>query len=324
MEILRGHVQAGRRAHAYLFAGPDGVGKRLSASELAKTLNCEAPGATERPASGPLDACDRCPSCQRIARKVHPDVHEVTTQGAADLIRIEEIRQMLSRMALRPYMGRAQVAIIDGADRLTEEAANSLLKGLEEPSPQTVFALLTAQPARCLPTILSRCQLIRFHPLPTSVIEGLLASGKHCGPEAAGLLARLAQGSLARAVELAKEWPAYEGIREHLRQGSISAWSAWTAPSDRAEVAQWLALSIGWLRDLAVAAAGDDQLIGHADPETISRQAKQLGAEPCAQTALELVELFESLDRMANPRLVAALLRERWLNLLGNSAVGHG
>ena len=150
--IWRTHLSTGRVANAYLLVGPGGIGKRRLAFEMAKALNCISEG--ERP-------CDTCITCGQIIRQVHPDVHVVIPAGASNQIGIEETRQLIGRVALRPFNARVQVAIIDGADRLTLEAANSLLKALEEPSPHTKFLLTTAQFGDCLPTITSRCQAIR-------------------------------------------------------------------------------------------------------------------------------------------------------------------
>ena len=132
-QIWQAHLEAGTVPGAYLLAGPDGIGKRRLALEMAKALNCLAQAG--RP-------CDQCAPCMQIARQTHPDVHTIVPGGASDQIKIEEIRHLIGRVALRPFSGRMQVALIDGAQRLTEEAANSLLKALEEPSSQTRLAEL--------------------------------------------------------------------------------------------------------------------------------------------------------------------------------------
>ena len=157
--VLQGHLADGRVAHAYLLAGPDGTGKRLVALEMAKALNCTA--------SGP-HPCDVCPTCVQIGRGTHPDVHTLSPVAPSETIRIEAVRQLLGRIVLRPFNAAFQVAIIDGAERLTEEAANSLLKALEEPPAHTRFLLTTAKPSVCLPTIVSRCHLVRCQPPPSA------------------------------------------------------------------------------------------------------------------------------------------------------------
>ncbi|MBI3088071.1 MAG: DNA polymerase III subunit delta' [Candidatus Omnitrophica bacterium] len=316
MRILRTHLSKERVAPAYLFAGPEGVGKRLAAFELAKALNCEQSDGLPAEASAQAGPCDRCASCSRILRRMHPDVHLVSPQGAIETIRIDEIRHILGRIALRPFMARAQVVILDGADRLTEEAANSLLKSLEEPPASARFILLTSQPSDCLPTIVSRCQTIRFQRLSTEMIQRLLVSQQLCAAEAAPSISRLAQGSLSRARRLAEEWPAYQQMTAHLGAEQAARWLEWAIPNDRQEQAQWLAGSIAWLRDVAVASASDDTLLAHADASSsIRRQAGELGRDRCVDAALQLIEVWGSLEQLVSPRLVGSLLREQWLEL---------
>ena len=310
LRVLQSHLVRRRVAPAYLFVGPDGVGKRLAAMEFAKAVNCEH--ALEGP-------CDACGSCQRIAREVHPDVHQLAPHGASESIPIDDVRHLLERVSLRPYMGTRAVALIDGADRLTDEAANSLLKALEEPPGQTVFLLTTARPSRCLPTIVSRCRLVRFQPLTAEVIETLLARSHPADPSIVSSAGRLAQGSMTRALELYAQWTRQEAITALLASERPSAWLAWDMPKDREELSRWLGEAILWLRDVAVARAGDASLVDHRHAlEAIRRQAARVEPDRCVSTALSLVELKTSLDEQSvSPRLVGTLLRERWLGLLG-------
>ena len=166
VRLLRRHLASGRVHSAYLFAGPSGVGKRRISVELALALNC---------ASGTGEACGACPACRQISRGAHPDVHLVVPGGAGDQIHIEPMRHLLGRIALRPFSGRFQVAILDGAERLNEAAANSLLKSLEEPPAHARFVLLTPRLSQCLPTIVSRCHIVHCSPLPASTVRQLLA-----------------------------------------------------------------------------------------------------------------------------------------------------
>jgi DNA polymerase-3 subunit delta' len=307
--LLRSHLERGQIANAYLLAGPDGVGKRRIALEAAKALNCAAD--RERP-------CDACSSCQRMGRGAHPDLHVLLPGGASDQIKIEDVRQLLGRVALRPFSAAVQAAVIVGAERLTEEAANSLLKVLEEPPAHSRFFLTTARLSDCLPTIISRCQLIRFRPLPEAVIARLLAGTQACPPAAVSAIARRSGGSAAAALKLSERWEAHARTLARLADARASAWLEPPVPESRQEVAELLEDMMAWLRDVAVAAAsGDTRAVAHAAQEPAVRaQAVRVDLDRCVATALELVSLRESLDQFVSPRLVGTLAREQWLSLI--------
>lgn len=306
--VLLEHLAAGTVANAYLLAGPDGVGKRLLAHEMAKALNCTGEG--PRP-------CGVCPSCGQIARQTHPDVHWVQPEGAAGLIRIDEIRRVLGRVALRPFSGRYQVVIIDPAERITEEAANSLLKTLEEPSAHTCFLLLTPQLSRCLPTIVSRCQAIRCRRLSPEMVQTILRKAGACAEDDAPTIAHLAGGSAARAMELAGRWTAHQALLRRFSDDRPAAWLEGPLPETRDETQQLLEGMLAWLRDVAVAATADLAWVAQRDAgAALMRQASRIDPARCVETALELVGLTESLERFVSPRLVATLAREHWLALV--------
>ena len=152
-EQLRRSLQHGRLAHAYLFAGPRDCGKEAMAKTLAKALNCLKKEA---------DSCDRCDSCKRIDENVHTDIHWVQPESRSRRITVEQIREFERSIHLRPAEARVKIGIIVDADCMGEEASNAFLKTLEEPPAQTVILLLSAEPQRLLPTILSRCLKISF------------------------------------------------------------------------------------------------------------------------------------------------------------------
>lgn len=199
VRLLRNSLQSGRVAHAYLFHGPEGTGKRQAALNLAKALNCLAGGSLHAPSD---DACGKCLSCRKIDEGNHPDVHLVVPDGAYH--RIEAMRKLQKAVWLRPNEGRSHVILLEDADRLRDEAANNLLKILEEPPGPAVFVLLTSNPTALLPTITSRCQPVSFAPLPESIIVEHLTGQAGQEPEQARFLAALSGGSLGRALELAQ------------------------------------------------------------------------------------------------------------------------
>jgi DNA polymerase-3 subunit delta' len=192
-----------------IFAGPTGVGKRLTATALAQALNClnrstnhplaEHPTPSTKHPAPEVDSCGTCASCARIARGMHADVL-VLEPGDSGTIKIEQVREAVDSAAYRPFEGRRRVVIIGEADTLVPAAQNALLKTLEEPPSLSVFILLTARPDVLLPTVRSRCQRLDFRPLsPNEIALALVARGQT--ETEARAVAATADGSLGRALE---------------------------------------------------------------------------------------------------------------------------
>jgi DNA polymerase-3 subunit delta' len=204
--MFRRAVQRGRTAHAYVFVGPEGIGKRLVARNIAQCLFCE------RIPDAQLDACGECPSCKQVRAGTHPDLLTVACPEGKRELPIELIagakenrgREGLCRdLALRPMSATRRIAIIDDADKMNEESANALLKTLEEPSPGAILFLISPSLDALLPTIRSRCQPIHFAALSESdLAELLLDLGHETDPTAARGVAELSEGSLATARQL--------------------------------------------------------------------------------------------------------------------------
>lgn len=315
--ILQAHLKTNRVPNGYLLSGPDGVGKRRLALEMAKALNCES--SQGRP-------CDSCRFCQQITRGTHPDVHGVLPGGASDQIKIDQIRHILGRIALRPFNARYQVVILEQAERLTEEAANSLLKSLEEPSAHTRFLLTTSQLSACLPTIRSRCQIIRCQPLAAMVIEKiLLQADPPVDAQVAAMAAHLGTGSASLALDLAGRWEAYQKLLDRFAASDLVAWLESPAVETREEVKHLLDGLMGWLRDVAMAAAAADEPFHHTTHrEAIFKQAQRIDLDRCFEASGRFVQLRESVDQFVSPRLIAAVARETWLSLIQPAASVKG
>jgi DNA polymerase III subunit delta' len=216
-------VNRGRLAHAYLFTGAQGVGKKLFATELAKALLCERTGKGDP--STPLDACDKCPSCIQVEAGTHPDFLCAARPEEALEFPIEVMRDVCQRFALKSARGRGKVVLIDDADDLNEESANCFLKTLEEPPPRSVLILIGTSADRQLPTILSRCQIVPFGPLPAADVAELLRAG---GVEDAALIDRLlplSEGSpgIARALGDPALWEFRKTLVEGLTAARIDS-----------------------------------------------------------------------------------------------------
>jgi DNA polymerase III subunit delta' len=161
VRLLQRSLERGRLAHAYLFAGSDLARLEAVARTLAKTLNCERPPL--RSAGGlPQDCCDACPTCSKVEHESHPDVLYVRPESKLRVITIDQMRELMQTVQLKPTHAAWKVAVIVAADRLNVQAANAFLKTLEEPPADSILILLTTDPERMLETILSRCLRLNF------------------------------------------------------------------------------------------------------------------------------------------------------------------
>ncbi|HEY8445750.1 MAG TPA: DNA polymerase III subunit delta' [Thermomicrobiales bacterium] len=199
---LRQAIVADRVRHAYLFAGPEGVGKTTLATAFAQALLCTAP-------VSPGEPCGECLACRKVARGVHPDIQTFSLERQADAsaskgakntsLTIETVRELCGTAALRPMEGRWRIILLEDAETLQDVAQEALLKTLEEPPSFLLLILLSNDAEVLLPTIRSRCQIVELRPVPRAAIrDGLIATG--CEPELAEELAGLAGGAPGWAI----------------------------------------------------------------------------------------------------------------------------
>ncbi len=193
--FLKSAIGQDRVAHAYIFHGLDGIGKKATALAFAKTLNCREAGPEAL-----TDPCGECLSCRKIDRGSHPDVITIEPDGA--FIRIKEIRELQEQMMFRPAEGRKRVFIILEADRMNSAAANALLKTLEEPTGSNILVLVTARPHQLPLTVLSRCQRIKFQPLRSGDMINILEERFSVEAQMSSTLAAISGGSLGKALEI--------------------------------------------------------------------------------------------------------------------------
>jgi DNA polymerase-3 subunit delta' len=178
--------------------GPEGVGKRTFATGLAQALLCE------RSSAAALDPCESCPSCLQVKAGTHPDVLQAARPEDKHELPIQVIRELCLDLGLRPLHGDRRIAIVDDADDLNDEASNAFLKTLEEPPPGAVLILIATSAEGQIETVVSRCRVVRFDPLPEQdLAELLVEQGVSSDPIDAGRLARLGEGSIGRARGLA-------------------------------------------------------------------------------------------------------------------------
>lgn len=251
---------SGRAAHAYLFRGPDGVGKKRAALCAAARLNCENPGEQ--------GACGSCAACRKLRSGNHPDFVAVSPENGT--IKIERIRELCRSLSYPPYESATRVILIEDVHAMTPEAANCLLKTLEEP-PQGNLLILTAESSReLLPTIVSRCQTIPFYPLPPEACARVIQDQQpETKPEEAELLAELAGGSPGTALSLKQKdlLALYHRLLDVFEAAPAEDGDAVTplleAAADLAALKEDVVLMLGllrvWLRNQMLAdTAGDD------------------------------------------------------------------
>ncbi len=249
MQQLMRSVQAGRIVHALLLTGPHGSGKRTMARLFAQAMVC----------TGADKPCGVCPACKRFLAGSHPDVHVVRPEKKS--IGVDEVRELIDALALRPYEGGRHIVIVEQADKLTPSAQNALLKTLESPSGDAMFFLVTDAPGALLPTIVSRCQTVRFSDLSVEDCAGVLQR-RGIEPARARELAGLSQGSVGRALEIDGDGE-YRVLREKVLaslealngRASVAGAAAPLEEDKGAEDAMLGAMEL-WARDLMALQSG--------------------------------------------------------------------
>jgi DNA polymerase III subunit delta' len=248
-----------RISHAYLFTGPSGVGKRFAAVEFVKLLNCHKRG---------LDNCNTCASCFKINKNIHPDVFLLSKGKDGKAVSIDDIRILSSRLMLKPYEAKYKAAIIDAKD-MTEEASNSILKILEEPSPFSVFILIAADTHSLQNTLVSRCQLIRFKPLTRDEAACVLSEDFGIDKKQALLLAGISGCNIKKTLGLKDEdivsWK-NSVIDEFTGRNTARGDTDIAALSPRAMQKEVCDILISYFRDIIVFKySGKENLVINAD-----------------------------------------------------------
>ena len=363
-ETLQRAVAAERVAHAYLFYGPDGTGKRAAALALARALECE------RRAPGEAAPCGTCSACGKVARMVHPDLHvylpypkkkstsaeppddygDRVRQLAEDCYAVVDytrrpslddpektsnkqvfypigkvgeggMHQHMQDLRLAPSEGRVKLALFLDADLMRDEAANAFLKLLEEPTPRTVIVLATTRLDRMLPTILSRCQRVRFDPLAPEAIERALVTRQALPAERAALLARMADGSYTRATTLA-ESEDLARQRAHVLAFFRAAYSGDETGLDdlisdlaglgREGLKGTLGLMLRWLRDLVLYrhAGAHAALVNVDQRQTVERFVDNVPAARLDALAALVEHAVDLVERNVNTTLVLTVLAD--------------
>ncbi|MFA7534057.1 MAG: DNA polymerase III subunit delta' [Tissierellaceae bacterium] len=271
IDSLKSAIEKGTISHSYLFEGEEGLGKRDLALVFAKTLLCE---------EGKSEPCNKCSSCRKFDGDNHPDFK--ITRPVKNLIKIEKVGELIKDMATRPLEGRRKIYIIDDCHTLRLESQNALLKTLEEPPEYINIILITPFKNKIIPTILSRCQIVKFYPLKGSVITNLLVEKYSIDQSEASFIGAFAKGSLRKSIEYATSGKLFEKrdeiikIIDALIKGdktrALTSLNFFSENKENAE--EILDIMIYWFRDLLVfKETGNPNLLVNVDKvEVLSSQ----------------------------------------------------
>ena len=310
VQLLSSAASHDRVGHAYLFTGPDHVGKLTLARTLAQALNCEA-----APAGRP---CGHCRACRLVAEDKHPDVRvvvpEVSERGTAS-IKIDQVRRLQQDLSLSTYEARTKVALLRRFDTANPNAANAFLKTLEEPPSHVVLLLTAADSDTVLPTINSRCRTVALRPLPTETLEEVLMARHGVAAQEANLLAHLADGRLGWAIRahrdralLEERNAQLETLRKALDSTLVGRFALAEALARKADALPPLLRTwLSWWRDLALLAYGPrrDGAISNIDQvEQLHRLATQWPRARVLASLQQTEVALRQLARNANARLV--------------------
>jgi DNA polymerase-3 subunit delta' len=307
VELLQGHVARSEVRHAYLFTGVQGVGRRTLALRLAQALNCQQPSAPGVP-------CLHCRTCQQIARMEHPDLAVVAAEQVGGTLRVDQVRELQHSLALAPYEARFRVALLLRFEEANASAANALLKTLEEP-PQQVVLILTAESTETLlPTIVSRCEVLRLRPLPLQQVSQEMQESWGIPPEGGRLLAHLAGGRPGYALRLQQNPELLEQrkiwLDDHARLLGASRVARFAyadiLSKDREALNGALQIWTSLWRDVMIHASGAAAPIINLDrSEEIRDLAEHFGLDGARQTLAALNRTLYLLGRNANARLAS-------------------
>lgn len=293
--ILKGYLEHDTLSGGYLFAGPESVGKKMVAVNLAKAANCQGLAA---------DPCDTCPSCRKIDKAGHPDVSVI--EAGTEEIKIETIRELQRLISFRPYEGRKKVFIIDNAHRLTAEASNALLKVLEEPPTNSLLILITDKPMKLFKTVISRCKTVKFNALERAVLKNILKNDYHVNNEVAHFLSFYCEGRIGCALAL-KDTPIVA------QKNAVIDWFIFSKKNSlhhggqtKDDVLQDLFILSTWFRDMYMYKSGMsfDELINFDRRQDLSKVAENVSFQELGNAIDFIATAMQRLDQNVNLKLL--------------------
>lgn len=317
VDMLRHHLKHDGLRHAYLFAGAPGLGRRTLALRLAQALNCE-----RLPAPG--EPCLVCRTCKQIEAMQHPDLAVVQAESEGGILKVDQVREVQHALSLKPYQSKFRVALFLRFQEANDNAANALLKTLEEAPPHAVLILTADSPEQLLPTIVSRCEILRLRPLPIEAIEAeLLARGVEA--ERARLLAHISGGRPGYARRRMEDTSLLEKREERLNDLQTLlpaprvekfAYVAEKLTKDKDTMRQTILIWLSYWRDVMLRVAGAGTPLVNVDRNMeIEFLAGRLDLSTARRVVQDLEDGLEKLERNVNPRLLAEVLLLDWPKL---------
>ncbi|HET7089635.1 MAG TPA: DNA polymerase III subunit delta' [Anaerolineae bacterium] len=297
-------IDEDRLSHAYLITGPAQIGKATLARAMAMAINC----------TGEARPCGACRPCVRIATSTHADVRVVAPEG--ERLKIDQIRELQRELSLSPVEARKRVAILDDFDRATIEAANALLKTLEEPASSVVLVVIAPEAELLLPTIVSRCQVVALRPLTIAQVRDALVSRWGVDAGRADLLAHLSGGRIGWAITAAKDKSVLErraARLDHLQRlfgaSRVERFAYAELLARSADTREAIEVWRTWWRDVMLASANSGAELTNVDRrDEIERVAARLDVQQARSAAEACGRALWQLDKNAVPRLVVEVM----------------
>lgn len=332
VQLLQRSLERGRLAHAYLFTGHELGELEAIARTLAKTLNCQHPVRGENNIA--IDCCNDCVNCRKIENGNHADVHWVRPESKSRIVSVDQMRELMQEINLRPTEAEYKVAVLVAADRLNVQAANAFLKTLEEPPSKSILILLTTEPQRLLETILSRCLRLNFagdgpRPLSAPDMEWLASFSEMAAAEQKSLIGRYrlmdvllkkltdTKASIEESLTAQSPLQRYDDIEKDLREKWEEELTAAIEAEYRRQRMDLLAIVQRWLRDVWLHAvdAGTQKAEGRQSMSELLNFPQLTSAGRVAQRispaqALENLQVIESTQRLLHTNVQEALALE--------------
>jgi DNA polymerase-3 subunit delta' len=313
VDMLYQHATRGDVRHAYLFCGPPGLGKRTLALRLAQALNCTSPTA-------PGIACGQCRDCKHIGEMRHPDMNVIQADSEGGTLKVDQVREVQRALSLKPYQAKYRVAFFLRFQEANDNAANALLKTLEEAPSHAILILTADNPEQLLPTIVSRCEILRLRPLPINIIEAdLLKQG--IDEERARLLAHISAGRPGYARKLINDITLLEKREDRLNDlqtllpaPRVEKFSyADKLSKDKDAMRQTILIWLSYWRDVLLRVAGAETPLTNVDRNMeIEFLAGRLDLSTARRVVNNLESALEKMERNVNSRLLAEVLLLDW------------